>query len=194
MARSQSVQELITEADLFEFFRTRVEEAVAHQRAPVSNNTVYYLSHLLAEQGRAQSDGDPTLVELRQRAVEASRAESVTIWKQLGDRTLVVTGYFREQLDRRKISRDYYARMGCTAYDSLSRMLGGEGFGGIFGELAARWEACSDVIAEVRDEAADRNDADVVRLYEEWLKTGSPRIAERLRTLGVVPMRSQGAG
>lgn len=195
MHRAPAVAELVAEGDLFAFFHPRVETAVAHQRAPVSPETVYYLTHLLAEQGRVDgSDPDATLVELRQRAVEAPRSEAVSVWKQLGDRTLVVTGYFREQLERRRISRDYYARMGATAYDALAGMLGGDGIGGLFAELAVRWHTCSDVIAEVRDEAAERTDTDVLRLYEEWLQTGSPRVAERLRTLGLVPARTRGDG
>ncbi len=196
MAQADRHPDIVAQSDLFEFFHPRVESAVAHQRAPVSSDTVYYLSHLLAEQGRMDPGdaADATLVELRQRATTASRAESVSVWKQLGDRTLVVAGYFREQVERRRLSRDYYARMGSTAYDALARMLGEQGFGGIFGELATRWHDCTEVIAEVRDEAADRSDADVLRLYEEWLRTGSPRVADRLRALGVVPIRTAGLG
>jgi hypothetical protein len=41
----------------------------------------------------------------------------------------------------------------------------------------------------VRQEARENTDADVLRLYEEWLASGSPRAAERLRALGVVPVR-----
>lgn len=196
MASRDMKQEIVAEKDLFDYFHTRVETAVAHQNSPVSQDTVFYLSHLLAEQGRVDDapEAELTLVELRQRAATAGRAEAVSIWKQMGDHTLVVAGYFRERIERRRLSRDYYARMGTAAYDVLARMLGGEGFGRIFGELSTRWDACTDVIAEVRDEAADRNDADVLRLYEEWLRTGSPRVAERLRELGVVPMRTPGTG
>lgn len=196
MAFTERNPEIVAQTDLFEYFHPRVEHAVVHQRAPVSSDTVIYLSHLLAEQGRLEpgEEASATLVELRQRAALVSRAESVSVWKQLGDRTLVVAGYFREQIERRRLSRDYYGRMGSTAYEALARMLGGEGFGAIFAELAARWDTCTDVIAEVRDEGAERNDADVLRLYEEWLRTGSPRVAERLRTLGVVPVRTPGLG
>jgi len=190
-----STSPLVGQADLFDFFHERVESAVLHQRAPVSQEARYYLSGLLAEHGRLEPEAaDTTLVELRQRAAEVPRAAALPLWQALGDRTLLVAGYFREQIQRRRLSRDYYARMGTSAYDVLARILGGEGFGAVFGELAERWEACSDVIAEVRDEGADRNDADVVRLYEEWLQSGSPRVADRLRQLGVVPMRAPGQG
>jgi hypothetical protein len=191
---------LLAEGNLFDFFRERVETAVIHQRAPVSENTVYYLSSLLAEQARREEDVDPaggtTLVELQHRAVHAPLPEAVTLWRRLGDRSLLLTGFFREHLERRHISASYCERMGSTAYRSLERLLhdGGGGFAAIFDELSDRYHACAEVIAEVRDESRERNDTDLVKLYEEWLVTGSPRVAERLRQLGLVPARTQGTG
>jgi hypothetical protein len=187
----------VSETNLFDFFHERVESAVVHQRAPVTENAVYYLSNLLAEQVRGDEAGaapaqDVTLVELRHRAVSAPPGEAFSIWKQLGDTSLLATGFFREHLERRRISRDYYERMGASAYHALGRMLSKGSFAEIFEELAQRYHACVEVIAEVRDEARERNDVDIVKLYEEWLTTGSPRVAERLRSLGVVPTRFTG--
>lgn len=199
MSRTEAAA-LVTEGNLFDFFFERVESAVLHQRAPVSENAVYYLSSLLAEQARredeGEEDGAPTLVELRHRAVMAAPPEAVSLWRKLGDRSLLLTGFFREHLERRKISRDYCARMGETAYRSLERLLDTRngGFAEIFAELAERYPACVDVIAEVRDETRERSDTDIVRLYEEWLASGSPRVAERLRQLGLVPTRTVGSG
>ncbi|MFZ5476579.1 MAG: hypothetical protein ACOZNI_07365 [Myxococcota bacterium] len=189
---------LLTESNLFDFFRERVETAVVHQRAPVSENAVYYLSNLLAEnarrgEGPAEED-EPTLVELQHRAVHAPPAEAVTHWRRLGDNSLVVAGFFRESLERRAVSRDYYERMGSTAYRALERILGGGSFAEIFAELGDRYRACVEVLSEVRDEARERTDTDILKLYEEWLTTGSPRVADRLRALGVVPARCVGQG
>lgn len=196
MRGGASKEGLVKDPDLFGFFLERVETAVAHQGQPVSANTVYYLSHMLAEQGRTDpAAADATLVELRQRAVSAPQPEAVTWWKKLGDRSLLLTGYFREHLARRSITPGYCEAMGSSAYGVLARTMAGPqgGFGEIFSELADNWRKCSEVVAEVRDEAAERSDTDIVRLYEEWLETGSPRVAERLRELGVLPMRTRGA-
>lgn len=187
----------LADGDLFEFFHERVESAVSHQRARVSPGTVYYLSSMLAERGRAEEgDGDRTLVELRERAVTAPPGEAVGWWRRLGDESLIVVGWFREQVERRRVSREYCASMGMSAYDRLARLLRGpsDGFGAVFAELGERFETCAEVIAEVRDESRERNDSDIVALYEEWLQTGSPRVAERLRVLGLVPVRSAARG
>jgi hypothetical protein len=190
---------LVAEPNLFDFFRERVETAVAHQRAPVSENAVFYLSNLLTEQarlgGEEEEDDEPTLVELQHRAVNAPPAEAVTHWRRLGDSSLVVAGFFHESLERRAVSRDYYERMGSTAYRALERLLGGgHGIAEIFAELSGRYRACVEVLSEVRDEARERSDSDILKLYEEWLTTGSPRVAERLKALGVVPTRFEGQG
>jgi hypothetical protein len=200
MTRAEPVG-LVTEGNLFDFFHERVESAAQHQRAGVSENARYYLSSLLAEQVRREDEDpsgpNPTLVELQHRAVTApAPAEAVNWWRKLGDRSLLLSGYFREHLERRRISRSYCVRMGEGAYRSLERLLDlrGAGFAGIYAELAERYEACVEVIAEVRDETRERSDTDIVRLYEEWLASGSPRVAERLRVLGLVPARGTGVG
>lgn len=186
---------LVTESELFGFFHERVEQVVQKQGAPVSEPTVYYLSQLLVDQSRVMGE-DATLVELRQRALVARPHEAVSLWKHLGDYALLISGFFRESLRRRQVSPDYYAQMGAGAYQTLRRLLWQPegGFVEIFSELSQRFHACVDVLGEVREEVRERSDDDVVRLYEEWLQTGSPRIAERLRQLGVLPVRVRGAG
>lgn len=184
--------------DLLCFFQDRVDEAAAHQRADVSPSARHYLARLLTDVGH---DDEPTpqpgetLAELHVQASLAPPGAAVTLLKRLGDCSLLLTGYFREQLARRSVSRAYCARMGESAYERLNAMFPGDtALAPVFGELARRYEACAEVIAEVRDESAARSDTDALRLYEEWLRTGSPRVAERLRALGLVPARAGGSG
>lgn len=195
MARSSTA--VVAHSNLFEFFREHVEEAVERQRAPVSPSAVYYLASLLADGGGLSDRETPpadTLVELRQRAAAAPLGEAIGLWRRLGDRSLLVLGFFRENLARRAISREYWAGMGAAAYGTLDRLVPGAGDGpAVFRELAHRYDACADVLLDVREEARERTDGDIVRLYEEWLATGSPRVGERLRELGVVPGRFGGS-
>jgi hypothetical protein len=74
--------------------------------------------------------------------------------------------------------------MGGSAYDFLAndpRLRRG------FGELAAKFQAFADVLAEVSDNSSLRAPTDILRLHENWAKTGSPRSAEQLRRLGLEP-------
>ena len=184
---------LVAEANLFDYFHPKVEVAAERQRAPVSEGTVFYLSSLLAEQSHAEAEGD-TLAELRQAAVAAPLAESVGLWRRLGDRSLVLLGWFRESLSRRQISPSYCAEMGTGAYSRLRGLfsLASAEAPDVYEDLADRYDACAAVLRDVRDDTRAEDPAAIVALYEEWLHTGSPRVAERLRALGVVPMRARG--
>ncbi len=192
--------------NLFDFFHERVDAAVAHQRAPVSEEGVFYLTNLLVEQGRAQAAQEPqTLVELHLRARTGDRRSAILSYREMGDRALYLTGFFRKHLDRGLVSLEYYLHMGAAAYGTLADMLhlprtrqasGHRTLSEIYHELGRRFEACSNVLLEVeqevRSEGETRNDVDVLRLYERWLETGSLQAARRLQELGVIPMRHDG--
>lgn len=189
-----NTESLLVETDLYGFFRERLDEAALHRRARVSEGTLCYLAQMLAEAGHEEPTPGPddTLAELHAQAAFAPPGQAVRLLKRIGDWSLLLTGYFREHLERRRLSRAYCARMGEGAYGRLSGMFRDDTLSPVFSELAGQYNTCSAVIAEVRDEGAVRSDADLLRLYEEWLRSGSPRVAERLSALGMVPGKVQG--
>lgn len=191
--------------NLFDFFHAHVDAAVQDQRASVSEEGVFYLTNLLVQKGHTDGeDAAETLVELRLRAQTTDRACAIESYRELGDRALYLSGFFRQSLHRGLMGMEYYLHMGAAAYDRLSRLLdfgrpsqeGHKDLSGIYLELAEHFEVCSDVLSEVkqdvRAEQASPNDRDVLRLYEIWLATGSPSVARRLRSLGVSPTRGSG--
>jgi hypothetical protein len=191
---------------LFDFFHERVDAAVHDKRAPVSEEGVFYLTNLLVERSHTDRQDDAeTLVELRLRAQTGDRMCAIQSYRELGDRALYLSGFFRGSLKRSLMSMEYYLHMGATAYDTLSRILdfgrrgpqeGHKDLSEIYLELADRFAVCSDVLSEVeqevRAEKTEPTDADVLRLYERWLSSGSPAAARRLRELGVIPTRGDG--
>jgi hypothetical protein len=48
------------------------------------------------------------------------------------------------------------------------------------------------VLNDVAEMSYDHSDKDILRLYEIWLKTGSPRAYGILRRLGVEPVATRG--
>lgn len=186
--------------NLFDFFHNGVEQAANRCGSPVSAEGLYYLSHLLVERGRTPAREAPdTLVELYAKAQQGGAAR-VSALRELADRALYVTGFFRDSLKSRMVSVTYYMDMGATAYHRLSQLTGGSrgearGLDEVWGELGENFEAASDLLQDVRQEVAansDARDTDILRLYEAWLSTGSPRLYHRLRELGVVPMKPGG--
>ena len=190
--------------NLFDFFHQEVDAAKSHRRAPVSEEGVYYLTNLLVERSRAEAEPPAnTLVELQIQAAQASGPAAVTALRELGDKALYTSGFFRSSIaHHRAVSLDYYMEMGASAYQRLARALhsrapadpsGHKPMDAIFGELGRCFRLCSDLLQEVRfsvrAQTDDASDAAVLALYEEWLATGSRAAAERLKALGVVPLR-----
>jgi len=185
---------ICTAENLFDFFHEHVDAAATASSTEVSNDGVYYLSNLLVERGRMPEQAHPeTLVELAMQASDLGGVRAANTWRQLGDQALYISGFFRSSLSRRIVSVDYYLSMGATAYGRLAGLLRAPGVVGgleaVYGELALQFEVCSEVLQDVRDAVRAHSHSDILRLYEEWVTTGSPRAAERLRDLGVVPMR-----
>jgi hypothetical protein len=185
---------LCTAENLFDFFHAQVDAAVSRTGNGVSEDGVYYLSNLLVERGRVSKENSAdTLVDLRIQAQERDGVGAISAWRELGDKALYESGFFRSSLHHKSVGVDYYLSMGAAAYDHLSvilRMPGERGgLDSVYAELAAGFVSCSEVLQRVRAALRAHTHSDILRLYEEWVETASPAAAERLRELGVVPMR-----
>jgi hypothetical protein len=101
-------------------------------------------------------------------------------------------GFFAQSFARKLIDVDYHIAMGGRAYGTLAESmrgsLRGQAFAAIFLELAQKFQRLVDVLNEVAEMAYRHTDKDILRLYEIWLKTGSPRAYSLLRKLGVEPV------
>ena len=81
---------------------------------------------------------------------------------------------------------DYYVAIGGFAYQTLSRVES-DTFSPVFAELGDKFVAFVDVLSEVSERSSCTSNADLLRLYERWLKTGSQRSGQLLIERGVVP-------
>ena len=110
--------------------------------------------------------------------------------QRLGDVSLFVAGFFARSFARKLIDIDYHIAMGGRAYGTLAASLARgrrRVLGQVFAELAAKFQPLVDALGEISDAARRYTQADVLRLYELWLKTGSPRARGLLRELGIEP-------
>jgi hypothetical protein len=132
--------------------------------------------------------GEPLALRLR-RALESGGMEQRARLRNLGDFSLFTSGFFSDSLNRRSVDLDYYVSMGEYAYGSLSRR-DSDAFGQVFTELARKFVAYMDVLADVSERTGGSGSTDVLRLYERWLRTGSARDGQRLADRGLVPNAS----
>jgi hypothetical protein len=189
---------LVNESPL-EFFREQVEKAMEHQKVSTSAFTEYYLVNLLAgcvngELPPPEPGFDETpLALLYVRALQASRFERARLLRTLGDRALFVSGFFADSVSGKLVDLDYYKALGGQAYGRLSREAEASFlYGGVFSELAFRFTQFADVLAEVSEQSRLGSNTSLLRLYERWILTGSPRDAALLAKRGMAPMRGEG--
>ena len=111
--------------------------------------------------------------------------------RNLGDRALFVAGFFGDSLSRSIVDIDYYGDVGRAAYANLAESLAPQvtekSWPGLYLELAQRFDQFVDVLAEVGDRTRSGGVEDLLRLYERYLRTGSPRDRGRLLRRGQVP-------
>jgi hypothetical protein len=187
---------LVREETPAEFFKELVESAMARQHVHAADLTEYYLVNLLCQHVRLDAPRDhaehsqPLALRLA-RAVESGGSEQRARLRRLGDFSLFVSGFFPDSLSRGAVDVDYYKTMGEYAYGSLSRS-DDEAFADVFGELSRKFVGFMDVLADISERTSFAATADVLRLYEKWLRTGSLRDGQRLLERGILPNQSIG--
>lgn len=194
---------IIPSRNVREFFRESVDEALSKQSLQAEDHTVHYVVELLTGFTRAEEfheSGQDTrartlrpLALMLNDAVDApTDADRDRAMRRLGDVALFVAGFFPDVFARRSVDVDYCIRMGGTAYSWLAERARYSAqvraFGGIFNELSEKFAMFVEVLGEISDLGRNYTSADVLRLYELWIRTGSPRADRRLRELGIQPV------
>lgn len=178
-----------TFADLRVWFRERLEAALGQRGLGAGEGTRAYLVDLLARVGLGEENealARPLALQLAE-ARSAERApDRLRLYRTLGDDALYLRGFCSEHLDHRGITTEYVATLGETAYDQAGELALG-GASEVYRELSRKFEPFADALDDVRESTALRTPSDIVRLYEKWTRTRSPKLAERLSAEGVFP-------
>lgn len=186
---------LLREQAPVEYFRELVDSALVRQHVKAGDLTAFYLVNLLCQFVRPDTQhafaGEPLAFRLG-RALEAGGSAQRAQLRSLGDFSLFMSGFFSDSFSRRPVDVDYYKSMGEYAYGSLSRR-DEDTFAEVFGELARKFVGYMDVLADISEQTALRSSADLLRLYEKWLRTGSARDGQKLLDRGIVPNGSVGS-
>lgn len=179
-----------------EYFRELVESAMQRQQLSARELTSFYLVNLLAgfvhfDRSPAADDAEALGVRFVKALQEAGIRQRDEL-RQVGDLSLFISGFFADSLTRSLVDIDYYMQLGEHAYGSLARQ--GDGtFGDVFDELSGKFPAFVDVLGEVSERTALTSNADLLRLYERWLRTKSRRSGDLLASRGIVPNASVGS-
>src|SRR5512139_343357 len=186
--------------NLREFFRDAVHEALERQQVGVEDHTEHYVVNVLTMFARSEALFEPTAEGPRLKPLALMLAEAASAptgdqrshaLQRLGDVSLFVSGFLSHGFARKLVDVDYHVAMGGRAYGTLATASGqgarGRALSGVFTELAAKFQRLVDALNDVSEMSWRNTDRDVLRLYEVWLKTGSPRAHALLRQAGVTP-------
>jgi hypothetical protein len=188
---------VLTVANLREYFHDALHGALMHQHIAVEDQTEQYVVNLLTLFSRSEHLYEHTadgvrlkpLVQMLTEALEApSAAERERGLQRLGDVSLFIAGFFAHSFARKLVDIDYHIAMGGRAYAALACGLARgrrQVLARVYAELAAKFLPLVDALGEISDCARRYTQADILRLYEIWLKTGSPRARGLLERLGV---------
>jgi hypothetical protein len=199
MGESNASAKVLPVANLQEFFRETLQGALGRQHVSVEDQTEHYVVNLLTLFARAEALYDQTpqgprlkpLAVMFSDALEArSSGDRHRGLQRLGDVSLFIAGFFAHSFARKLVDVDYHIAMGGRAYGALADALArgrSRVLAQVFAELAAKFQPLVDALNDVSESSYRHTDADILRLYEMWLKTGSRRSYRLLRQLGVEP-------
>ncbi|HEX6572997.1 MAG TPA: hypothetical protein VF055_13315 [Steroidobacteraceae bacterium] len=186
--------------NLREFFRDSVHAALERQNVGVDDHTEHYVVNVLTMFARSEAlfdatpDGPrlkPLAMMLADAGTAGSREQQLRTLQRVGDVSLFVAGFFAQSFARRLVDIDYHIAMGGHAYGTLADTCRtgarGRALGSVFAELAQKFQRLVDALNDVSEMAHRHDQRDVLRQYEIWLKTGSPRAHAILTSLGVDP-------
>ena|SRR5262245_7893468 len=187
------MSDVVRRESAVEYFKELVDAAILHQRLSATESASFYVVQLLAGFLRRPVDGAdggdaPLAIRLAQ-ALESGGLRQRHGLREIGDVSLFVSGFFADSLNRKTVDVDYYVSIGGYAYNALSRVES-DTFSPLFAELADKFVGFVDVLTEVSERSSCASNADLLRLYERWLRTGSPRSGQLLAERGVVPNNS----
>jgi len=189
-------------ANLKEFFKDALHDALSHQHVAVEGETEHYVVNLLtmfsdadalyerAPRDESRARLKPLVVMLGE-ALEAPTPDARCRGLQrLGDVSLFIAGFFSAGFARKLVDVDYHIAMGGRAYGTLAETVPparGRTLRQVFAELADKFQPMVDALNEISESAYQHSAQDRLRLYELWVKTGSERSRRILRKLGIEP-------
>jgi hypothetical protein len=203
--QSMSAGSLVAVSSLREFFRDAFHAESERQHLGIDEQAEAYVVNLLTMFSRADALYEPTPEGLRIKPLARMLADALDApsetarhrgLQRLGDVSLFIAGFFARSFARKLIDVDYHIAMGGNAYgslaDTMQRSSSGRSVAPIYAQLAEKFQRLVDALNEISEMSYQHSDADILRLYEIWMKTGSQRSHALLRRLGVHPVK-QGA-
>jgi hypothetical protein len=193
--------------DLFvspgDFFKDLVRQGFAQRKLETFPHVETYLVDLLQHYLDAKNLFDPDYDEsgrkipktLAEMYLHASNAEDqlvkLELLKKLGDRSLYMSGFFGDSLQRKVVDVDYYVNMGGVAYATLASCVREDTSAKVYATISKRFIEFVDVLTLISHSSLVKSNESVLRLYERYMTTGSELARDKLTEMGVLPLAQE---
>jgi hypothetical protein len=131
-----------------------------------------------------------TLAETYLRAQTAEPHVRNELLKKLGDRSLYISGFFGDSLQRKLVDVDYYIDMGGMAYGALAQYSREDTVSRLYSEFSRRFLDFVEVLEDISSQASLQSEDNLLRLFEVYAKTGSEVAKEKLIERGLFSISS----
>lgn len=201
MSSGQSPLKLFTQPQ--EYFYELFSAALSRSKLKPQPETEVYLLHLLNQfistdalysRGKDGEYKEEPLALLIKDALEAPEPSAQrSLFRHVGDVSLYRAGFFQASLNRKLVDLDYYIDMGGAAYRQVAIRADEVDRKKVFEELADRFSAFVDVLAEMSSQTTLKSETNLLQMYDHWMKTKSERAEKILKEAGILPQPSNGA-
>lgn len=125
-----SSKKIILSTNLKGFFFEGLTELNKKSLCPVPESVIYYSSDVLDKFALSQDFFETSEGKVREKilgtklleATQVSRDEQKKIYKEVGDMSLLVCGYFSESVNKKIVDTQYYSQLGRMAYSHLNNV------------------------------------------------------------------------
>ena len=182
------------------FFKELVSKGLSQRRVQTYPQVESYLVNLLqhyldarnlfeSEYSNESGQRNPqTLAEMYLIAQSAEASVKAEMLRKLGDRTLYISGFFGDSLQRKIVDVDYYADIGGAAYATLAHHTREDEVAKVYSTFSSRFGEFVDVLTYISHHSFIKSDESILRLYDRYLRTGSELAREKLVEMGILAL------
>lgn len=195
-AIKQDISILVSSKD---YFSQVIDDAFFARKIKAENDVRGYLVQVLEhyldaqnlfEKEKVDETGKrkpTTLAEMYLTAANADIHQKIELLKKLGDRSLYISGFFGDSLQRKVVDIEYYVHMGGSAYNILSKTVDrNDPQKNIFETISLRFIDFVEALSYISQNTMVSNNQSLLRLYDRYLQTGSTLAKEKLLEMGIV--------
>jgi hypothetical protein len=184
-------------SSLVHYFRDAVDDASRRRQVAARPETHAYLAQLLVTFATGENNAllERSIVLTLDEALSRGDGEQLLGLQAVGDGALYLVSFFPDHLARAQLDPALYVSVGAFAYGRAAELArrAGTREPQVLLELNEKFPRFVDVLGEVAESSAlGAVTRDLVKLFDRWKATGSPRALEAMARAGAFPLKGGG--